>query len=62
MGSRGFYWHKEQQIALNTLIDILDSNVVLTIPQDEGQWQMEVDSSNYATGGILSQQQKDGTW
>ena len=23
---------------------------------------MEVNASNYATGGVLSQQQKDGTW
>ena len=62
MGSKGIYWHQEQQDALETLINILHSDAVLAIPQDEGQWQMEVDASNYATSGVLSQQQKDSTW
>src|SRR3984893_16027313 len=62
MGDKGFYWGKEQQHALDTLIKILNSDTVLAIPQDKGKWRMEVDASNYATGGVLSQQQEDGTW
>ena len=62
MGDKGFYWGKEQQYVLDTLIKVLNSDTILAIPQDKGKWRMEVDASNYATGGILSQQQEDGTW
>ena len=62
MGNKGFYWQKEQQEALDTLIGILESDEVLAIPQDKGKWRMEVDASNYAMGGVLSQQQDNRTW
>src|SRR3984893_9111642 len=61
-GDKGFYWGKEQQHALDTLIKILNSDAVLAIPQDKGKWRMEVDASNYATGGVLSQQQENSIW
>src|SRR6202045_2993566 len=35
---------------------------VLALPQDKGRWKVETDASNLATGGVLSQQQMDGTW
>ena len=35
---------------------------VLALPQDKGRWKMEIDASNLATSGVLSQLQTDGTW
>ena len=35
---------------------------VLALPQDKGRWKVEMDASNLATSGVLSQQQMDGTW
>ena len=32
------------------------------MPNDEGKYQVEADSSDYATGAILSQEQSDGKW
>ena len=40
----------------------LISAPVLTLPQDEGRWKVEMDVSNLATGRVLLQQQVDGTW
>ena len=36
--------------------------ITLAIPADEGQFHIEVDASDFAMGGILSQQQKDEMW
>ena len=40
----------------------LVSAPVLALPQDKGRWKVETDTSNLATGGVLSQQQEDRTW
>src|SRR6202045_2963728 len=40
----------------------LVSAPVLALPQDKGRWKVETDASNLATGGVLLQQQMDGTW
>ena len=40
----------------------ISEEVTLTIPNDEGQFRVEVDASDFAMGGILSQHQKDDTW
>ena len=32
------------------------------MPNDDGKYQVEADSSDYATGAILSQEQSDGKW
>ena len=39
----------------------LTSDPVLAIPQDEGRYRVEADSSNFATEGILLQEQ-EGKW
>ena len=40
----------------------ISEEITLTIPNDEGQFQIEVDASDFTMGGILSQHQKDNTW
>ena len=42
--------------------DQIANEIVLAIPADEGQFRIEVDASDFAMGGILSQQQKEGIW
>ena len=40
----------------------ISEEITLTIPNDEGQFQIEVDASDFTMGGILSHHQKNNTW
>src|ERR1700730_6128141 len=55
-------WEEEEEAAFQDLRLALVSAPVLALPQDKGRWKVETDASNLATGGVLSQQQVDGTW
>ena len=55
-------WEKEEEAAFQDLHLALISAPVLALPQDKGRWKVEMDASNLATGGVLSQLQMDGTW
>src|ERR1700726_299503 len=55
-------WEAEEEAAFQDLRLALVSAPVLALPQDKGRWKVETDVSNLATGGVLSQQQVDGTW
>src|ERR1700720_3638226 len=55
-------WEEEEEAAFQDLCMALVSAPVLALPQDKGRWKVETDASNLATGGVLSQQQEDGTW
>ena len=55
-------WMELQSIAFQGLKDLVARNVVLKIPDDDGQFDVEVDTSDFAIGGILSQQCKDQQW
>ena len=55
-------WEEEQRQAFQGLKDQIANEIVLAIPADEGQFRIEVDASDFAMGGILSQQQKEGIW
>ena len=35
---------------------------VLALPRDEGEWLVETDASNFAFGGVLTQQQPSGKY
>jgi hypothetical protein len=48
-----FIWTKEAEEALNTLIGIVTSNLVLKCPDPEKQFKMEVDASAFALGAVL---------
>ena len=61
-GKEPWEWKKDQQDAFKGLKAKISHEITLTIPNDEGQFWLEVDTSDFAMGGILSQQQKDDTW
>ena len=54
-GNEGQKWNKEQQDAFDELKRLVSTNLVLMIPFDDAPFRMEVDTSDYAIGGILSQ-------
>ena len=57
-GKEPWEWTKEQQNAFDGLKMKISDEITLTIPNNEGQFQIEVDTSDFAMGGILSQHQK----
>ena len=61
-GKEEWVWGEEQQRAFEGLKNQIANEIVLAIPSDEGQFQIEVDGSDFMMGGILSQQQKEGVW
>ena len=61
-GKEQWEWTEEQQKVFEGLKAKISEEITLTIPNDEGQFWVEVDASDFAMGGILSQHQKDNTW
>ncbi|KAG5717884.1 hypothetical protein E4T56_gene1452 [Termitomyces sp. T112] len=56
-------WEPPQQAAFNTLKQSVTSKPVLLFPDDDSPFCVEADSSDFATGAVLSQQSKeDGKW
>jgi hypothetical protein len=54
-------WGELEKNAFNQLILAVTSEPVLHFPTDIGEWQVEADSSDYATGACLTQCQ-NGVW
>ena len=54
-GNSEWEWGEEQQKAFNQLKSRICEESVLAVPTDKGQFRVEVDSSNFANGAILSQ-------
>jgi len=52
-----FNWTSECQTAFDQLKDALTSASVLALPNDEGQFILDVDASDREIGGVLSQMQ-----
>jgi hypothetical protein len=50
-----FEWTTECRESLNTLIDIVTSSPVLVAPDQDRQFELEVDASQFAIGAILWQ-------
>jgi Reverse transcriptase (RNA-dependent DNA polymerase)/RNase H-like domain found in reverse transcriptase len=48
-----FVWTKEAEIALDTLIKRIESDPQLDQPNMEKPFELEIDTSNYATGAVL---------
>ena len=61
-GKEEWLWTELQSTAFQGLKDLVAREVVLKIPDDDGQFRVEVDASDFAIGGILSQQGKDEQW
>ena len=52
-----FLWTVECELAFQKLKECLITAPVLAYPQSEGQYIIDCDASNYAMGGVLSQEQ-----
>jgi hypothetical protein len=55
-------WSQKEQDAFDKLKQIITSAPVLIFPQDNKPYRLEADSSNYASGAVLSQEGEDGKW
>ncbi|KAG5719992.1 hypothetical protein E4T56_gene6909 [Termitomyces sp. T112] len=56
-------WEPPQQAAFDALKHSVTSKPVLLFPNDDSPFHVEADSSDFATGAVLSQQSKeDGKW
>ena len=53
-------WEKEQEEAFGKLKEVFTTELVLAIPDIDGKMRVEVDASDYATGGVLSIKCEDG--
>ena len=52
-------WRQEQQQAFNELKEIFITKLVLAAPDLDKEFWVEIDASNYATGGVLSMKCSD---
>jgi hypothetical protein len=60
---RKWQWGSSEASAFRKLKDLVTSAPVLTIPADDQPFRIEADSSDYATGAVLSQlSAEDGKW
>jgi len=55
-------WEKEQEKAFGKLKEVFTTEPVLAISDIDGEIRVEVDASDYVTGGVLSLKCKDGKW
>ena len=54
-----FIWNDRRQRAFEQLKQALVSPPILALPRDDGEWLVDVDCSQVASGGVL-QQKPDG--
>ena len=58
-----WHWGESQQAAFNKLKELITSAPVLIFPKDQQPFRLEADSSDFATGAVLSQfVEEDGKW
>lgn len=55
-------WSSRQKEAFEALKHKVTSSPILIFPDDHKPYKLEADSSNYATGAVLSQEGSDGKW
>lgn len=60
-GKAEWTWGPEQENAFNTLKNVISTEPVLALPQDNCPFRVEADSSNFAIGAVLSQK-VDNKW
>jgi len=61
-GKLEWKWEQRQADAFNNIRSCVSSAPILAMPNDDGKYRVEADSSDYATGAILSQEQAHGKW
>jgi len=55
-------WTERQEKAFKELKEQFTKEPVLVAPDIDKKMRMEVDASDYATGGVLSMEGEDGKW
>ena len=55
-----FEWKPAHELAFDALKEAITSEPVLTLPKEDAPLRIEADSSDYATGGVISQKLDDG--
>jgi len=55
-------WMERQEVAFKELKEQFTKEPVLAAPDIDKKMRMEVDASDYVTGGVLSMECKDGLW
>src|SRR5258708_16702294 len=58
--SKNWSWGTAEQQAFDVLKNTVTSAPMLAFPSKSGLFQLECNTSNFATGAVLSQQQEDG--
>ena len=62
-GNSMFKWSSEEKLAFDMLKDQITSALILALPDNSRPYQVKADSSDFATGAVLSQQNlKDEKW
>ena len=56
------WWEEAQQKAFDELKRIFISKLVLAAPDLDKEFRVEADTSNYATGGVLSMKYSNEKW
>ena len=58
-----FKWSSKEKLAFDTLRDWITSAPILALPDNSRPYCVEADSSDFATGAVLSQQNsEDDKW
>jgi hypothetical protein len=57
---QAFEWTKEATHALDQIIKAIEANPELSHPKPDQPFELEIDASNYATGAVLIQRDKEG--
>jgi len=55
-------WRSEQQEAFEQLKQVFMSRLLLVAPDIDKEFRVEADTSNFATGGVLSIKYEDNKW
>jgi len=58
-GKKKWKWKEEYQQAFDKLKDKITSQPVLSLPEREEKFRIEIDTSKHAIGGVLFQEQKE---
>ena len=59
-GNTSWKWKNKHTAVFELIKGKMTSTPVLALPRDQGKWLVETDTSNFAFGGILAQEQPTG--